>query len=40
MLYVPGRDPEGRVRALLRFLPYGAGLSLDAMRRGPDARTD
>jgi lysyl-tRNA synthetase, class II len=36
MLYVLGRDPDGRVRALLRFLPYGSGLSLDAMRRGPE----
>jgi lysyl-tRNA synthetase class 2 len=36
MLYVLGRDPDGRVRALLRFLPYGSGLSLDAMRRAPD----
>ncbi len=36
MLYVLGRDPDGRVQALLRFVPYGAGLSLDAMRRAGD----
>jgi lysyl-tRNA synthetase, class II len=37
MVYVLGRDPEGNIRALLRFLPYGSGLSLDAMRRSQDA---
>ena len=36
MVYVLGRGPDGRVRALLRLVPYGAGLSLDAMRRGPE----
>lgn len=36
MVYVLGRGPDGRVEALLRFVPYGAGLSLDAMRRGDE----
>jgi lysyl-tRNA synthetase class 2 len=32
-LYVLGRDPDGRVRAFVRFAEYRDGLSLDAMRR-------
>ncbi len=32
-VYVVGRDPEGEVRAFLRFLSYAGGLSLDLMRR-------
>ena len=32
-LYVLARDPDGRVAAFLHFLPYGDGISLDAMRR-------
>jgi lysyl-tRNA synthetase, class II len=32
-LYVLGRDPDGRVRAFVRFAEYREGLSLDAMRR-------
>jgi lysyl-tRNA synthetase class 2 len=32
-LYVIGRDPDGAVRAFLRFARYRAGLSLDVMRR-------
>jgi lysyl-tRNA synthetase class 2 len=32
-LYVLGRDPEGVVRAFVRFAEYREGLSLDAMRR-------
>jgi lysyl-tRNA synthetase, class II len=35
-LYVVGRDPDGHVTAFLRFVPYRAGLSLDAMRRVDD----
>ena len=33
MVHVLARDPSGRVGAVLRFLPYRQGLSLDAMRR-------
>lgn len=36
-LYVLGRDPDGTVRAFLRFLPFRTGLSLDAMRRPEEA---
>ncbi len=36
-VYVLGRDPDGRLRSFLRFVPYRAGLSLDAMRRPADA---
>jgi len=32
-LYALGRDPEGRVRAFVRFAAYRGGLSLDVMRR-------
>jgi lysyl-tRNA synthetase class 2 len=32
-LYVIGRDPDGAVRAFLRFARYRSGLSLDVMRR-------
>jgi lysyl-tRNA synthetase, class II len=32
-LYILGRAPDGSVHAFLRFVPYGRGLSLDAMRR-------
>jgi len=32
-VYVLGRDPEGRVRAFVRFAEYRDGLSLDVMRR-------
>lgn len=32
-VYVLGRDPEGTVRAFVRFAEYRDGLSLDAMRR-------
>lgn len=32
-IYVLGRAPDGALRAFLRFVPYRAGLSLDAMRR-------
>ncbi|MEA2321824.1 MAG: lysyl-tRNA synthetase, class [Solirubrobacteraceae bacterium] len=35
-LYVLGRDPDGRVRAFVRFAEYAGGLSLDAMRRVGD----
>lgn len=33
---VLGRDPQGRLRALLRFVAHPGGLSLDAMRRVGD----
>jgi lysyl-tRNA synthetase, class II len=36
-LYVLARDPDGTVRAFLRFVPYRCGLSLDAMRRPREA---
>jgi lysyl-tRNA synthetase class 2 len=36
-VYVLARDPSGDVRAFLRFVRYRRGLSLDAMRRPPDA---
>lgn len=32
-LYVTGRDPEGVIRAFVRFSVYRGGLSLDVMRR-------
>lgn len=32
-VYVLGRDPDGRLRAFLRFVTHRDGLSLDAMRR-------
>jgi lysyl-tRNA synthetase, class II len=32
-LYVLGRAPDGGLHGFLRFIPYAAGLSLDAMRR-------
>jgi lysyl-tRNA synthetase class 2 len=32
-MYVTARDPDGRLRAFLRFVHYARGLSLDAMRR-------
>jgi lysyl-tRNA synthetase class 2 len=35
-VYILARDPNGRVAAFLHFLPYEAGLSLDAMRRMGD----
>jgi lysyl-tRNA synthetase class 2 len=34
-LYALARDPTGAVAAFMRFLPYRAGLSLDAVRRRP-----
>jgi lysyl-tRNA synthetase class 2 len=34
-LYALARDPSGTVAAFIRFVPYGAGLSLDAVRRTP-----
>jgi lysyl-tRNA synthetase class 2 len=35
-LYAVARDPSGAVAAFIRFAPYRRGLSLDAVRRGPD----
>jgi lysyl-tRNA synthetase class 2 len=35
-LYVVARDPDGRLRAFLRFAEYDQGLSLDATRRFGD----
>jgi lysyl-tRNA synthetase class 2 len=35
-LYALARDPAGAVAAFIRFLPYGQGLSLDAVRRRPE----
>jgi lysyl-tRNA synthetase class 2 len=32
-LYATGRDPEGAIRAFVRFVVYRGGLSLDVMRR-------
>jgi lysyl-tRNA synthetase class 2 len=32
-VYVLARDPDGALRAFLRFVEYGQGLSLDCMRR-------
>jgi lysyl-tRNA synthetase class 2 len=32
-VYVLGRAPDGALHGFLRFVPYGGGLSLDAMRR-------
>jgi lysyl-tRNA synthetase, class II len=37
IVYVRARGPDGQVGALLRFVPYRGGLSLDAMRRAADA---
>ena len=34
MLHVLARAPDGEIGAVLRFVPYAGGLSLDAMRRG------
>jgi lysyl-tRNA synthetase, class II len=35
-VYALGRKPDGGVGGFLRFVPYGGGLSLDAMRRASD----
>ena len=35
-IYVLARNPAGRLRAFLRFVEYGRGLSLDCMRRLDD----
>jgi lysyl-tRNA synthetase class 2 len=32
-VYALARDPDGRLGAFIRFVPYGMGLSLDTMRR-------
>jgi lysyl-tRNA synthetase class 2 len=32
-VYALARDPDGTLRAFIRFVPHGAGLSLDMMRR-------
>jgi lysyl-tRNA synthetase, class II len=37
MLHVLARRTDGRIGAVLRFVPYANGLSLDAMRRSDDA---
>ncbi len=38
VLHVLARDGDGRLRGLLAFVPWGEhGVSLDVMRRGPDA---
>jgi lysyl-tRNA synthetase class 2 len=34
-LYALGRDASGTLAAFIRFVPYGDGLSLDAVRRRP-----
>jgi lysyl-tRNA synthetase, class II len=35
-LYALAYDPDGAVAAFIRFLPFGRGLSLDAVRRRPE----
>jgi lysyl-tRNA synthetase class 2 len=35
-VYALARDPDGRLGAFVRFVPYRGGLSLDAMRRRSD----